>query len=124
MLILMTFSLGLVAQEEHVVVSELFYASLAQKDSTYELNHTFASPEDERDFWKDQKTFEGALALKNNTAYQYYLKHKAKHYRQHKLVCSSKCRHSETNAKHSALYFDSYSKEASLEGIALVDDKQ
>ena len=118
----MLLPMGMLAQNAHISDVELFYASLAKKDSTYELNHIFTSPEDERDFWKDQKTYEAALALKNSTAHQYYLKHKAKHYRQHKLVCSSECMHSETNKQHTSIYFNS--EDASLEGIAVVDDKK
>lgn len=120
-LVLMTLPLGLRAQEERLPNTELFYATLAEKDAKYELNYNFASVEDERDFWKDQKAFERVLAFKNNTGYQYYLKYKAKYYRQHKLICFQKGTHSEIFAKHTSIYFDSYSKENSLEGIALAN---
>ncbi|WP_339338279.1 MULTISPECIES: hypothetical protein [unclassified Croceitalea] len=116
-LVLMTIPFGLWGQGMGLPNTESFYASLAEKDTRYELNYNFASVEDERDFWKDQKSFERVLALKNSKAYQYYLKYKAKYYRQHKLVCSSKCLHSELFEKNTSIYFEAYPNSTSIEAL-------
>jgi|GEM_PF-2897868 len=121
-LTLMTLPLGLWAQEERIMDTEMFYALLAQKDAQYELSFNFTSDDDERDFWKDQKSFENELALKNKTAYQFYLKHKAKFYRNHKLDCAPNCLHSELFIKHALVYMKSHKENVYLEGIALVND--
>jgi hypothetical protein len=121
-LTLMTLPFGLWAQEERIMDTEVFYEILAQKDAQYELSYNFTSDDDERDFWKDQKSFENALALKDNTAYQFYIKHKSKFYQNHKSDCIPNCLHSELFIKHASFYMKSYKEKIYLDGIALVND--
>ncbi len=118
----MTLPLGLWAQEERIMDVETFYALLAQKDAQYELSYSFTNDDDERDFWKDQKSFENELALKNKTAYQFYLKHKAKFYQNHTMDCASNCLHSELFINPASLYMKLHKDNEYLEGIAFVND--
>lgn len=118
----MTLPIGLWAQDDRIIDTERFYELLAQKDAQYELSHIFTSDDDERDFWRDQKSFENALALKDKIAYKYYLKHKAKFYLNHKSECIPNCFHSELFIKNVTFYMKLYKEKTYEEGVALVDD--
>ncbi|MFD2588822.1 hypothetical protein ACFSQJ_17985 [Croceitalea marina] len=120
---LLILPLGVLGQTKRLMSTEAFYASLAEKDAKYELSYTFLSAEDERDFWKDQESFENALADKNILAYQFYLKHKIKFYKDHQAACSLKCGHSTLFLKHATTYINRYTSGDYLEGLSFVKDK-
>ncbi len=81
-----------------------FYEGLAQRDALYEQNLSLVSLEDQKDFWKDQNSFEQLLAQKNPQGYRIYLKNKGKAYRVHQKNCQVSCQHSEHYFRKAAYY--------------------
>lgn len=77
---------------------------LGRKDATHELSLTNLNPEDEKDFWVDQKQFETLLKKENPVGYQAYINGKYKVYRAHQIICGGPCNYSEEFTRQSAFY--------------------
>lgn len=81
-----------------------FYLELGRKDATHELSLIDISPEDEKDFWVDQKQFEALLKKENPVGYQTYINGKYEVYRAHQIICGGSCGYSEELTRQSTFY--------------------
>ena len=50
-----------------------FYEKQARKDAQHEQLSVFFSMEDEKDFWKDQTSYENDLETQDNASYHIYM---------------------------------------------------
>lgn len=81
-----------------------FYLELGRKDAAHELSLTDLNPEDEKDFWVDQKRFEALLKKENPVWFQAYINGKYEVYRAHQIICGGPCDYSDELNRQSAFY--------------------
>ncbi|NAS10692.1 hypothetical protein [Poritiphilus flavus] len=105
LLLLLFAPAGLVAQEGTKKADLLrFFEERAREDARNEhlLKHTH--PEDERDYWADQRNFEKDLKKLSYKTYQAYLKEKRNAYADQSMQCDSSCSHSDYYYRMAAFY--------------------
>ncbi len=101
------FSMGINAQNSEMTEAEKlsYYEQRAKEDATYEQSFTADDPEDEEDFWEDQKTYERNLKKRDKKAYKAYMKGKRAAYAEHEAHCDNHCHHSEHYHYHASFYY-------------------
>ncbi|MEM1257416.1 MAG: hypothetical protein AAGH81_02720 [Bacteroidota bacterium] len=103
-IILLTLCLPVLGISQIEKAQASFYLELGRKDATHELSLTNLNPEDEKDFWLDQKRFEALLKQESPVGYQTYINGKYEVYRAHQILCGDGCDYSEVFATQSAFY--------------------
>ncbi len=71
----------------------LFFAEQARSDAQYEQKLNLQGPNEELDFWTDQRDFERLLYIENLPAYKTYIRAKRDEYSSHQSRCSMDCGH-------------------------------
>ena len=81
-----------------------FYARQAKLDASYEHQLQFTHPQDEIDFWNDQRRFEQELSKSNLIQYHVYRAAKKQAYLEHTQVCRVSCGHGDYYVRQASLY--------------------
>ena len=88
------------AQEMRLTIIE----QRAQADATYEQRVQWQTPEDELDYWTDQRNFEEVLEKRFFQGYQTYIRTKQAVYRDHRAFCAAACGHGDYYELQAAFY--------------------
>lgn len=94
------FTLAGQAQEMQLTVM----AKRALADARYEQHMRLLTPDDELDYWTDQRNFEAALEKRFFQGYQTYIITKRSAYRDHMNDCASACGHGDYYELQAAYY--------------------
>ncbi|SFC06910.1 hypothetical protein SAMN04487891_105193 [Flagellimonas taeanensis] len=109
MLLALTFSTVMVAQEKGTEAPELdrdsYYEQRAREDAEYEQALEMRNEEDEKDFWKDQDKYEKDLRKRDKKAYKAYMKGKRDAYAEHAAHCDNHCHHSDHYHRQAQIYY-------------------
>lgn len=100
-----------------------FYQKLAQKDAHNEQLSVFFSMEDEKDFWKDQTSYENDLKAHDDRSYHIYMKAKQSAYSEHAQSCGDNCEHSDYYYHRASIYF-TYKNELDISNEIIVNSPQ
>lgn len=79
-------------------------AARALADARYEQHMRWLTPDDELDYWRDQRNFEAALEKRFFQGYLTYITTKQSVYRDHMTACASSCGHGDYYELQAAYY--------------------
>ncbi|MDF0707814.1 hypothetical protein [Flagellimonas okinawensis] len=99
------FTLALAAMGMAQEGKDSFFRKQALKDAIREQSATYATLEDEKDFWQDQNQYEKDLESKDKDSYTVYMNAKRSAYSEHAELCGDHCTHSDFYYEQASYYF-------------------
>lgn len=104
LLALLSATFSMRAQAPNATPDLDFFVDRAQADAAYEQQLQYENPEDEKDYWTDQRNFEKRLQNEDLPAYLTYLHEKKIAYLEHETQCGPRCGHGDYYQVQAAYY--------------------